>query len=328
MKRRQFITLLGGAAAAWPVTARAQQTGGVRRVGALMNVAANDPESSLRVAAFSQGLQELGWTVGRNVRIDWRWGADSRDRYSAYAAELIALAPDVLLTAGATVLPMLKATRRVPIVFAGVNDPVGGGIVRSLARPGGNITGFAGLEYGFSGKWLELLKQIAPRITRVAVIRFPGGPGGVGYFGALRAVAPSFSVELSPIDPSDPREIESAVMALARGSDGGMIVLPNTDAYAHRELIISLASQHRVPTVYSSRDFVIGGGLISYGSDSTDLYRLAAGYIDRIFKGEKPADLPVQAPTKYELAINLKTAKALGLTVPESLLARADEVIE
>jgi putative ABC transport system substrate-binding protein len=215
MKRRDFITLLGGAAV-WPLAARAQQTERVRRIGALMNVAADDPESSLRVAAFSQGLQELGWTVGRNVRIDWRWGAASRDHYSTYAAELISLAPDVLLTAGATVLPMLKATRTVPIVFAGVNDPVGAGYVRSLAQPAGNITGFAGLEYGFSGKWLELLKQIAPRITRVAVVRFAGGPSGVGYFGALRAMAPSFNVELSPIDPSDPREIESAVAALAR----------------------------------------------------------------------------------------------------------------
>jgi putative ABC transport system substrate-binding protein len=328
MKRREFITLLGGVAAAWPLAARAQQAERMRRVGALMNLAADDPDASLHVAAFSQGLQERGWIVGRNIRIDWRWGADDRDRHRAYATELVALAPDVLLTAGATVRPMQQATRTIPIVFAGVNDPVGGGIVRSLARPGGNATGLAGAEYGFSAKWLELLKQVAPRVARVAVIRDPAGAGGPGFLGALQGVAPSFRVELNAIDSRDSDEIESAVAAFARGTDGGMIVPPSTSALQHRELIISLAARHRLPAVYPSRGYVANGGLISYGADQTDTYRVAADYVDRILKGEKPADLPVQAPTRYQTVINMKTAKALGLAVPTEVLVRADELIE
>ncbi len=327
MRRREFITLLGGTAVAWPLAARAQQGGRVRRVGALMNVAADDPESSLRVAAFAQGLQELGWTVGRNVRIDWRWNAD-RERHPAYAAELLALAPDVLLTTGGTVRPMQQATRTVPIVFAGLVDPVGGGFVRSLARPGGNTTGFATLEWGFSVKWLELLKEIAPGVARVAVIRDPAGAGGPGYMGALQGVAPSFRVELSPIDARDPSEIESAVAAFARGMNAGMIVIPSVSASVHRELIISLAARHRLPAVYGGRGFVANGGLISYGAVTIDQYRRAAGYVDRILKGEKAADLPVQAPTKYETVLNLRTAKSLGLDVPATVLVRSDEVIE
>jgi putative ABC transport system substrate-binding protein len=328
MQRRSFLTLLGGAVATWPLAARAQQGGRIKRIGALINVTVDDPESSLRVAAFSQGLQELGWTVGRNVRIDWRWGGADRDRHRTYAAELLALAPDVLLTSGSSVRPMLQATRTVPIVFAGVNDPVGGGYVRSLARPGGNITGFAGTEYGFSGKYLELLKQIAPRVTRVAVIRDPGGPGGAGQLGALQGVAPSFGVELTPIDASDPGEIEGGVTAFARVPNGGLIVPPSTSATVHRELIISLTARYRLPAVYPGRPYVTAGGLISYAPVTIDQFRLAAGYVDRILKGEKPADLPVQAPTRYETVLNLKTAKALGLDVPDIVLLRADEVIE
>jgi len=328
MNRREFITLLGGAAVAWPSGARAQQGNRIRRIGSLINVAQDDPESSLVVAAFSQGLQEFGWTVGRNVRIDWRWARADRERNRTYAAELVALAPDVILTVGPGVRPLQQATRTVPIVFAGLNDPVGGGFVRSLARPGGNITGFGGLEYGFSAKWLELLKQIAPRVARVAVIRDPFGLGGPGYLGALQGVAPSLRVDVSPIDASDPSEIEIAVTEFARGSNGGLIVPPSTSARFHRELIISLAARHRLPVVYSNRGFVDNGGLISYGAVQIDLYRLAAGYVDRILKGEKPADLPVQQPTKYETVLNMKTAKALGLDVPDIVLLRADEVIE
>ena len=328
MNRREFITLLGGAAVAWPSGARAQQGNRIRRIGSLINVAQDDPESSLVVAAFSQGLQEFGWTVGRNVRIDWRWAGADRERNRTHAAELVALAPDVILTVGPGVRPLQQATRTVPIVFAGLNDPVGGGFVRSLARPGGNITGFGGLEYGFSAKWLELLKQIAPRVARVAVIRDPFGLGGPGYLGALQGVAPSLRVDVSPIDASDPSEIEIAVTEFARGSNGGLIVPPSTSARFHRELIISLAARHRLPVVYSNRGFVDNGGLISYGAVQIDLYRLAAGYVDRILKGEKPADLPVQQPTKYETVLNMKTAKALGLDVPDIVLLRADEVIE
>ena len=329
MQRRKFITLLGGAAAAWPLTARAQQPERVRRIGVLMTVAADDPEGQARIAAFQQGLQQSGWTVGRNVRIDTRWGAGDADRIRRYAAELVALAPDVILASGGTVVgALLQATRTVPIVFTQTPDPVGAGYVASLARPGGNATGFTISEYGISGKWLELLKEIAPRVTRAAVLRDATVPQGIGQFAAIQAVAPSFGVEVSPVDVRDAGEIERAVTAFARGKDGGLIATGSALTILHRELIIALAARHRLPAVYWNRFYVSGGGLISYGVDSIAPHRQAAGYVDRILKGEKPADLPVQAPTKYELVINLKTAKALGLTVPPQMLARADEVIE
>ena len=301
----------------------------MRRIGALMNLAADDPESQRRVTAFVQGLQQLGWTDGRNVRIDFRWGAADAERIRKYAAELVALTPDVILAAGAvTVGPLLQASRTVPIVFAGVTDPVGAGFVASLARPGGNATGFMNFEYGVSGKWLELLKQIAPRVTRAAVLRDSTIMASMGQFAAIQSVAPSFGVELSPIDTRQPDEIEHAVAAFAHGSNGGLIVVTGTSAIARRDLIITLAARHRLPAVYPFRYYVAGGGLISYGPDAVDEYRRAADYVDRILKGEKPADLPVQAPTKYELVVNLKTAKTLGLDVSASLLAHADEVIE
>jgi len=333
MKRREFIRLLGGAAGMasllWPLAARAQQADRVRRIGVVVSVAADDPEGQARVAAFLQGLQELGWTEGRNMRIDIRWGAGDADLVRRYAAELVALAPDVILASGgSTIGPLLQASRTVPIVFTHTTDPVGGGFVDSLARPGGNATGFTNFEFGISGKWLELLKQIAPSVTRVAVIRDPVQASGGGQLGAIQGAAPSFGVELSPVGVRDAGEIERAVTAFARGSNGGLIVTSSGLANVHRELIITLAARHRLPAVYPSRFFVTGGGLISYGPDRADHSRRAAGYVDRILKGEKPADLPVQAPTKYELVINLKTAKALGLDLPASVLARADEVIE
>jgi putative tryptophan/tyrosine transport system substrate-binding protein len=329
MKRREFMLALGGAAATWPLALRAQQGERVRRIGVLMNLAADDPESPVRVAAFAQGLQELGWTVGRNVRIDTRWGASDPDRSRSYAAELVALAPDVILASGTpSVMALLQTSRTVPIVFANVIDPVGSGFAENLAQPGGNVTGFSMFEYGISGKWLELLKEIAPGVTRVAVLRDPALASGGGQLGALQAVATSFGVELNPIGVRDAGEIERAVLAFARRSNGGLIVTGSTSAVAHRNLIVTLAAQHKLPAVYVQRYIVIGGGLISYGPDSIDPYRRAAGYVDRILRGDKPADLPVQAPTKYELVINLKTAKALGLEVPSTLLARADEVIE
>jgi putative tryptophan/tyrosine transport system substrate-binding protein len=330
MKRRQFITLLGGAAVAWPLTARAQQPERMRRIGVLMGQAADDPEAKARVAAFLQGLQQLGWADGRNVRIDTRWATTNPDDIRRHAAELVALAPDVILaaTGTATVAPLLQATRTVPIVFTVVIDPVGAGFVTSLARPGGNATGFTIFEYGMSGKWLELLKAIAPGVTRAAVLRDQAIASGIGQFAAVQAVAPSLGVELSPVDVRDAGEIERAVTAFARSSNGGLIVTASGLASRHRDLIIALAARHRLPAVYPWRYFVTGGGLISYGADLADQYQRAAGYVDRILKGEKPADLPVQAPTKYELVINLKTAKALGITVPQTLLARADAVIE
>jgi ABC-type uncharacterized transport system substrate-binding protein len=328
VRRREFITGLGGAAV-WPLTARAQQRERMRRVGVLMNIASDDPEAQARLAAFLQGLQEWGWSVGRNVRIDYRWGAGDADHVRRYAAELVALAPDVILAYGtSTVGPLQQITRTVPIVFTQIVDPVGGGLVASLARPGGNATGFTLFEYGISAKWLELLKQIAPRVTRVAVLRDPTIAGGIGQFAAIQSVAPSFGVELSPTDVRDAGEIERAVAAFAREPNDGFIVVASPSATVHRELIIMLAARHRLPAVYPFRFFVTGGGLISYGPDIVDQYRRAASYVDRILKGEKPADLPVQAPTKYETVINLKTAKALGLAVPDTLLARADEVIE
>jgi putative ABC transport system substrate-binding protein len=329
MRRREFITVLGGAAAAWPLYARAQQGDRMRRIGVLMSLTAEDPEGQVRLTAFLQGLQQLGWTDGRNVRIDTRWGAGDADRSRRYAAELIALAPDVILASGTSTMgPLLRATRTVPIVFTQVTDPVGAGFVDSLARPGGNATGFTLSEYGISGKWLELLKEIAPRVTRVAVLRDPDMAAGSGQLGAIQSVAPSFGVELSPVNVRDAPEIERAVAAFARSSNGGLIVSASGLAIVHRDLIITLAARHRLPAVYFARYFVTDGGLISYGSDNIDPHRRAAGYVDRILKGEKPADLPVQAPVKYELVINLKTAKALGIEVPPMLLARADEVIE
>jgi putative ABC transport system substrate-binding protein len=329
MKRREFITLVGGAAVAWPLAARAQQPERVRRIGVLMPFAADDPEAQARVAAFAQGLAQLGWIIGRNVWIDTRWATANAADIRKYAAELVALAPDVILAAGgATVPALLQASRTVPIVFTQTPDPVGAGFVESLARPGGNATGFTLFEFGISAKWLELLKEIAPRVTRVAVLRDPANPAGIGQLGALQSVAPSLGVELSAVDVRDAPEIERAVTAFARGSNGGLIVLSSALAIAHRELIIALAARHKLPTIYPARYFVNGGGLICYGPDTIDPHRRAAGYVDRILRGEKPADLPVQAPTKYELVINLKTAKALGLTMPPSLLARADAVIE
>jgi putative ABC transport system substrate-binding protein len=329
MRRREFVALLGGVAAAWPLAARAQQPEQMRRIGVLTNLVADDPEAQARVGAFLQGLQELGWAVGRNMRIEYRWGAGDADRTRGYAAELVALAPDVILTSGASALaPLLQATRSVPVVFAQVPDPVGAGFVNSLARPGGNTTGFITYEYGLSGKWLELLTQIAPSVTRAAVIRDPAVSAGTGQWGAIQAVAPSVRVLVSPVNVRDAGEIERDVAAFAHGSNSGLIVTASALAIRHRNLIVTLAARHRLPAVYYQRGFVTGGGLISYGPDFIDQYRRAAGYVDRILKGEKPSELPVQAPTKYELVINLKSAKALGLDLPQSLLARADEVIE
>jgi putative ABC transport system substrate-binding protein len=294
-----------------------------------MGQAADDPVAQVRNAAFLQGLQELGWTVGRNTQIEYRWAAGDANRIRRYATELVALAPDVILASGGFgVEPLQQATRTVPIVFVNVTDPVGAGFVDSLARPGGNATGFLLVEYGTSAKWLELLKQIAPRVTRVAVLRDPATASGTGQLGAIQSVAPSFGVELRPADVRDAGQIERTIAAFAREPNGGLIAIAGALANVHRDLIIGLAARHRLPAVYAYRHFVTGGGLISYGPDTIDQFRRAAGYVDRILKGEKPADLPVQAPTKYDLVINLKTAKAMGLTVPPSLLARADEVIE
>jgi putative ABC transport system substrate-binding protein len=329
MRRRQFITLLGGVAAAWPLAARAQQAERARRVGVLMNLTADDLEASARITAFAQGLQQLGWTDGRNVRIDYLWGAAGADRSRKYAAELVALAPDVVLAVGTPAVAALQqATRTVPTVFVNVVDPVGAGLVDSLAQPGGNATGFILFEYGISAKWLELLKEIAPRLKRVAVLRDANTASGIGQLAVIQAAAPSFGVEVRPVGVRDADDIERAVTAFARSSDGGLIVAASTLAAVHRKLIIDLAARYRLPTVYSLRYYATDGGLISYGPNTIDPFRRAADYVDRVLKGEKPADLPVQAPTKYELVINLKTAKALGLDVPPSLLARADEVIE
>ena len=330
MRRREFLGVLSSAAIAWPLAAVAQQPDRMRRIGVLMAAAADDPEYPTRMGAFRQGLAQLGWTDGRNVRIDTRWATTNADDIRRHAAELAALAPDVILaaTGTTTMAPLLQATRTVPIVFVVVIDPVGAGFVASLARPGGNATGFLMFEYGLSGKWLELLKQIAPGVTRVAVLRDPTIASGIGQFGAIQSAAPSLGMEASPVNVRDAGEIERDIAAFARSSNGGVIVTASPEALRHRDLIITLAARHRLPAVYASRYFVTDGGLISYGPDIIDQYRRAAGYVDRILKGEKPADLPVQAPTKYELVINLKTAKALGLDVPPTLLARADEVIE
>ena len=328
MKRREFISLVGGAAA-WPLTARAQQGERMRRIGVLMAFAVDDPEGQARVAVFVQALQSLGWTTGRNVQIDVRWGVADAASARRSAAEMVALAPDVILAgASAATAAVQEATRTLSIVFVNVTDPVGAGYVASLARPGGNITEFTLVEYGMSGKWLELLKEIAPRVTRVAVLRDPALAIGPGQFGAIQSVAPSFRVEASPIDVRNADEIERTITDFARTVNGGLIVTTSPRAVNHRKLIVTLAAQHRLPAVYFIRDFVKDGGLISYGPDPIAAYGQAASYVDRILKGEKPADLPVQAPTKNELVLNLKAAKALGLTVPPSILSRAHEVIE
>ena len=328
MRRREFITLLGSAAA-WPVATRAQQPERMRRIGVLVGASADRMDAQTRHATLLQGLQQLGWTEGRNLRIDTRWGAANADDIRKYAAELVALAPDVILAAGnAPVERLLQATRTVPIVFVIVLDPVGSGIVDSLSRPGGNATGFMQFEYSLTAKWLELLKQVAPSLTRAAVLRDSAIAAGIGQFAVLQSVAPSVGVEVSPINGRDAPEIERAIAAFAHTSNGGLIVTSSALAGVHRDLIIALAARHKLPAVYSGRVSVTRGGLISYGADLVDQYRRAAAYVDRILKGTKPADLPVQAPTKYELVINLKTAKALGLEIPQSLLARADEVLE
>ena len=329
MRRRQFITLLGGAAAAWPLAARAQQPTRMRRIGILLPATADDAEFQTRVGAFLQALALLGWSIGRNVRVDTRWGTPNAADIRRHAAELVALAPDVILAnGGSTVDSLLQATRTVPVVFTTVSDPVGAGFVDSLARPGGNATGFMVFEYSMGGKWLELLKQIAPSMTRAAIFRDASQGGGTAQFGAIQAVAPSLRMEVSPVNMRDAGDIERAVAAFVRVPNGGLIVTAAGAATLHRDLIITLAARHKLPTVYWQRFFVAAGGLISYGPDVIDQYRQAAGYVDRILKGEKPADLPVQAPTRYETVLNMKTAKALGLNVPAEVLVRADEVIE
>jgi putative ABC transport system substrate-binding protein len=330
MRRRSFIAGLGSAAA-WPMVARAQQSERMRKIGALVNFTSEDPEGQARVRAFAQALQKLEWTEGSNVHTETRWGADDADRYRRYSEELVALAPDVVLaSASDSVAALQRVTHRIPIVFANVMDPVGAGFVNTLARPGANTTGFTSFEYSLAGKWLELLKVIAPNVTRAALIREPSIAAGIGQFAAIQTMASASSsvVELSVIDPRDPREVERAFEAFAKEPNGGVIVTASTSVVTHRELIISLASRYRLPAVYPFRYQATNGGLAAYGPDAIAIHSRAAAYVDRILKGEKPAELPVQAPTKYELVINLKTAKALGLEIPPSLLARADEVIE
>jgi len=328
MNKREFIALIGGAVAAWPLAARAQQGERMRRVGALMHLAADDPEGQARHAMFVQGLQQSGWSAGRNVRIDTRWGTSEADR-RRYAAELVALAPDVILASNSqATLALQAATSTVPIVFANVTDPVAAGFVESLARPGGNATGFTLFEYGISAKWLELLKEVAPGVTRAAVIREGTNPAGIGQFAAIQAVAPSHGVQVSSVVVRDGSEIERAVGTLAQSPNGGLIVTASGLKDSDGHLIVTLSARYRLPAVYPFPSFVTDGGLICYGPSSTDQYRRAAQYVDRILKGEKPSELPVQAPNKYELVVNLKTAKALGLDLPAPVLARADEVIE
>ena len=327
MRRREFITLLSGAAAAWPLVARAQQTERVRRIAILMNV--DEAEQRADYETFLQALQQLGWIDGQNVRVETRWAGGSASDLRKSASDMVALAPDVIVATGTSAMvPLLQATHTVPIVFANVADPVGAGFVDTMAHPGGNATGFIQFEYSLSGKWAELLKQIVPGVTRAAVLRDPNIPNGIGQFAVIQSVAPSVGLEVTAISVRDAGEIERAVTAFARSPNGGLIVTSSALAVAHRELIIALAAQHKLPAVYYRRYYVDRGGLASYGYDIIQQYRGAAGYVDRILKGEKPADLPVQAPTKYELVINLKTAKALGLTIPPSVLARADDVIE
>jgi putative ABC transport system substrate-binding protein len=330
MRRREFITLLGGVVTAWPLAVQAQQGERMRRIGVLISGSpADDPDGQIRSGAFLQELQHLGWADGHNIRIDYRWGAGDPENVRKYAAELVALAPDVILASGtATIGPLLQATRTVPIVFAQVADPVGAGFIDSLAHPGGNATGFLLFEYSISGKWLELLKEIAPRVSRAGIIRDPAQTAGTGQFAVIQAVAPSVGMEVSTINVRDAAEIERGIVTFARSANGGLIVTASALSVVHRDLIVKLAARHKLPAVYYRRLYATDGGLISYGPDIAEQNRRAAGYVDRILKGEKPADLPVQAPNKYELVINLKTAKALGLTVPPTLLARADEVIE
>jgi putative tryptophan/tyrosine transport system substrate-binding protein len=329
MKRREFITLLGSAVAAWPLAARAQQAVAMRRVAVLLPAAADDPDFQARVGAFLQGLQEAGWSIGRNLRIDTRWAGANADDIRRHVAELLALGPDVILAYGSsTVRPLLQATRTVPIVFPVAGDPVGGGLVESLARPGGNATGFMTTEYTVGGKWLDLLKEIAPGLTRAAVLRDPTQGSGTSQFAVIQAMAPSLRVEVSPVNTREAPEIDRVVSAFARSPNGGLIVTAGAASVAHRALIIGLAAQYKLPAIYFERTFVASGGLVSYGADYIDQFRRTAGYVDRILKGEKPADLPVQAPTKFELVINMRAAKALGIEVPPTLLARADEVIE
>jgi len=327
--RRQFISALGSAAVAWPLAARAQQPERMRRIGVLIGIAADDPDAQARYAAFLQRLQQLGWTEGRNVHIDARWAAGNAADTQKYATEIVTLAPDVILAvSGVSVGALLQATRTVPIVFTLVVDPVGTGFVDSLSRPGGNVTGFMMFEYSLSGKWLELLKEIAPGVTRAAVLRDAAITAGIGQFAVIQSVAPSVGVDVSPINMGDAAEIERAITAFAHSTNGGLIVTASPWSLVHRDLIITLAARHKLPAIYVERSYVVAGGLISYGPNFLGPYRQAAGYVDRILKGEKPADMPVQAPTKYELVVNLKTAKALGLSVSPSLLTRADEVIE
>jgi putative tryptophan/tyrosine transport system substrate-binding protein len=326
--RRKLLAAFAGAAA-WPLAARGQQAERMRRIGVLMNLAADDSEAPARVGAFAQGLAELGWTIGSNVRIEYRWGAGNADAERKYAAELLAFTPDVIVASGSlAVAAFQRLTRTVPIVFTLISDPIGAGFIDSLPRPGGNTTGFMLFEYSMSGKWLELLKEIAPGMIRVAVIRDATNPAGSAQFGAIRALAPSLGVEVSAVNVGESDEIERVIALFARSANGGLVVTGSAMATVHHALIISLAARHKLPAVYTNRFNVAEGGLISYGPDRVAQYRRAAAYVDRILKGEKPADLPVQAPTRYELIINLKTAKALGLDVPPTLLARADEVIE
>jgi putative tryptophan/tyrosine transport system substrate-binding protein len=328
MRRREFITLLSGAAA-WPLAARAQQAERVRRIGVLMGFAEDDPDAQANLTAFRQAMQKLGWTDGRNVRIEYRWGRANPERVRAYAIELVALKPDVIVAASPLVLqPMQQQTRGIPIVFTQISDPLGSGFVASLAHPGGNITGFTVAEFSMYGKSLEILKEVAPHIVRVAVVLSPEQIPQAGIWRTIEAVAPSFGVQLTPAAVRDAAEIGHAIDEFAHESNGGLVVLPSSLTIVHREMIIGLAAQHRLPAVYSYRQFVMAGGLISYGIDLADQYRQAASYVDRILHGENPGDLPVQQPTKFELVINLKTAKALGLDVPATLLARADAVIE
>ena len=329
MKRREFVTLVGGAAVAWPLSARAQQGERMKRIGILLPAAADDLDYQSWLGAFLQGLLQSGWTIGRNVRIDTRWATPNPASLRKHAAELAASAPDVVLAHGISgTTAMLQATRTIPIVFPVVGDPVGAGIVDSLARPGGNVTGFMTFEYSIGGKWLELLKQISPGVKRAAVLRDPALATGIAHFGVIQAMAPSLGIEVSPFNLRDAAEIERALTAFVRTTNGGAIVTPSGSASVHRDLILKVAVRHKMPVVWFERNFVTAGGLVSYGPDFIDQFRRAAGYVDRILKGEKPADLPVQAPTKFEMVINLKTAKALGLSVPASLLAHADEVIE
>ena len=329
MHRRDFIKVIAGSAVAWPLAARAQQSERMRLIGTLWPFSADDAQSKTRLAALLEGLRQLGWTEGRNLRIEARWFAGDPDDNRKNAAELVALGPDLIFASGsATAGPLLQATRTIPIVFAIVPDPVGAGYVDSLARPGGNATGFTTFEYGIGAKWVELLKQSSPGVRRAAVLRDPAISGGTGQWGAIQSVAPSLGVEVNPVNMRDAGEIERAVTAFARSPNGGLIVTGSGLALVHRDLIITLAARYKLPAVYFERYFVAAGGLMSYGPDFLDQYRQAASYIDRVLKGEKPADLPVQAPTKYELVINLKTAKALGLSVAPALLARATEVIE